>query len=369
MTKPKPTLADHVADPDLYLSKGLTQSPLPMAIRQHKVYVFDEEATSHALSLSTNKPLGISQLIDVAEPPYDHMFIEMPSAAVTAFRRWYLESKGVSKEEAEFKFPPRPVNVRMGIVISRKEDILTIQCIEHGQDHEWPRVFEWPVYFEISLSDFRFEKVKEAGVVNEGDRLRLSRKGALSRKEQEGRLWGFEPDTPGLMAHLKGRARLGISEHWAPLIMKDAATKVNDITKELTGFTRMALGCLAVLNIKMTALQKVEPKARHMKANRKGSKRLLDYSFVTMSVPGRVKNVDAYIRRQVRAESAKKRYHEVQGHYRHVKAQPSTPGWKEVTRNGETYWRKRIAPHHRGDIELGVVDRHHTVVKGDQPND
>ena len=359
MAKLHTTLADDMQDFDRYKLQSL-KSDTPKRIRHAHRMVLDDLATVMAIHISTVSPKKIDDLLHLCEPPFPSLWVEMSSRVVMRCRREIMMGQGATYEEALARFKnPQSEQVRMGVFIERREYGIEAWCVEH--DHDTLEVFDWPMHFELAIDGEKFERPKKDDIITDSRGVKVTHRGKTPLLSQTGLLWGYLDDQVGLR-NLNHKARALVPSYAMP-IYSDKEAK-NKILEELTGFPRMAVGILALINAMPMVREKVTPKGRRMNKNRKGTKPLLSHTVATMVVPKRVKDVTKYVNRQVSSEVAKKRYHEVRGHYRHLKEKPSTPGWKEVVVNGETLWRKHIASHHRGDISLGMVEHDETVVKG-----
>ncbi len=170
-----------------------------------------------------------------------------------------------------------------------------------------------------------------------------------------GNVWGFAEGTDGL-AGLEGRAYVD-----APRVHPN---DLNGLRASLPVFLRCVVAALAMLNSVPTVM--VESRPRGLRLVKGQMRPYADRTTVSLNIPKRVRAHRAYALKQINKEIHRKRLHEVRGHYRHVSHKPQAPGWTAGINpiTGEPCWRKSIAPHLRGDPNLGVLEAPVTMVHG-----
>lgn len=353
------TLADDASDPSNYSKvQSIAPATLHKEIRRYKVLTLDDDATRAALTLADSTPKSLADMLHAAVPPWDRLWIEVPSRAVVEHRRQHARSVG-----AKYAAETPPDHARVGLQITYVDDDpgphVKIHCFEHEAGSR--RVWEWPIGFDIGLGDTKFPRPPRERVSVTDDKTHALIRGTDKIIRQTSAIWGYEEETKGL-SNLNYRGRVGVAPHWMKMVTMEL---VSSTLKEVHGIPRLAVAVLSMLNTVMSVDPGSRPKGRRLSSSsRNKTLPYLERSVGYLNISPRIKKVNEYIAKAVSDEVSRKRYHEVRGHYRHVREKPSTPGWEECIVRGQTMWRKRIAPHHRGDIELGIVEHDVTVVVG-----
>jgi hypothetical protein len=358
------TLADLCADPRSFRdSAALLPPTTPRDIRQYRVLTLDDDTVQHAVILSAAYPKEVIDMLQIATPPWDKMWVEMSSKIVLEHRARVAEASGTS-----LNYNPRRDTDRIGMMFTRHGDFFNVMMFETGSEggpaSEYA-VHEWPIGFDIGIGDYTFDRMKQVGDHHRDGNGKLVFKLNNSTNtvaEQTAAIWGYRGKVKG-MSRLHSRARATTVPRFAQVLATNKDV-VSETVKEISGMTRLAVAILALLNTVSKVEAPTKPSGRRTTSS--GTIAYVERAVTYMQIGPRIRDREKYVRSAIRDEATRRRYHEVRGHYRHVKVKPSTPGWTEVQIDGETYWRKHIDAHHRGDIELGVVAHDVTVVTDPQ---
>jgi hypothetical protein len=319
---PRASLADDFTNPrcidpsdpyDAAVAQGL--------MAKCRRYVFDQAATDMAADLALLPPAQLARLLDACRPASEHVWIEMP------VRDFF--------ENSEFK--PVGVDTRCALLAQWNEATRSTHCmlIHHS---ERPLVRWWAPGFLIAHEGKPFKE----HISGYGDQLRRG-------------LWGFDYD-PG--PELWGRARITVS--------RSMGEHIRESGKDLmvpAGWTRFAIGALTILNSRSIEVSEpVRPAGQRLIGGL--SRPYTSLTPLRLSLPRRVRNRTGYLAREAAVQHTRRRLHEVNPHYRHLRRCPTAPGWQQIEIEGETFWRKRIDAFLRGDPDLGVVEHEVTIVKG-----
>ena len=346
------TLADMAQDPKNWV-KLAHPGDLPQRMREYKVLCLDDEVTVQACHLHHSKPRQIIEMLQVVEPPWPHMWVEMDANTLLGTRAELAKIHGGS-----YSYEKRPDNARVALRIDHHGDYLTVFVLETPL--EGKAVFEWPIGFDVAIGDHRFDRVRKSGIVDDHGPM-MQVRGRMSATEQSAVVWGYMPDVKGL-ASLNNRARVHSLPQYAHALDPGI---VRSCCEELGGTTRLVVSILAMLNTVLVVEPATRPKERFL--SRSGSKAYIERSVTYLNIGARIRNRTEYVRRSITDEVSRRCEHEVRAHWRYLRRKPSVPGWEQVEQNGETYWRKRIAAHKRGDPALGTTRGNVTVVTGRNP--
>jgi hypothetical protein len=141
--------------------------------------------------------------------------------------------------------------------------------------------------------------------------------------------------------------------------------------RELRGWVRRAVACLALLNTTIVQIgERQRPAGRFLIGGGSEPKPFLTRSTAVLNIPHRVRYIREYVEKEIRDEvnRVRKRRHKVKGHFRHLPYEPMNGhGWTPCFCPGREpgkYWHRHIHEHERGDETLGYVDHPYTVVRG-----
>lgn len=334
-----------------------TNEELRSYLRTARKYVLDDEATRLASNLSCSSPEQVARMLEVAVPPANVTWIEMPSAVMLDARRRAKDTAGFT-EAQEAYMDRRPADCRIGLLIiqdpglHKDGNVWGLYAVEHGDtvaEH-----FTWPIGFMVATEGRPF-------LPDESHDL-----GPLTEEFMTAKVWGYHETAPALKV-LNGRgfvimpSTYSRTERTKELVDGIAATAM----QELSGITRLAVACLAMLNaVPVIETEGRPPGSRLLKGGRTAP--LYARSTVSLSIPRRVRAKEAFARRAIAAEVKRKKLHEVRPHFRHLTRKPAQDGWTQAIHplTLQPCWRKKIDGHLRGDPELGVVEHRTTIVHG-----
>jgi hypothetical protein len=364
---PKATLADDIQDPRNDLSPNLPASELTrdrQAIAQARRFVLDHDAALLAVNLATTDPKGCLDLLANAEPGQEYTWIEYPQRAIAlktlAMASLENDTPEVELEAEILKLARIPAPCREGILVRNQGGSLYIHRFLHA---DAPTFGIFPIGWRVALDG----KITAGDVGDHEDTgsgtVVWAARGARPPHTQAAIIWGYDRNADeSRMKPLTGRACGTTHPRFMGALEASDANRAN---RAQAGHLRVALAMLAMLNSVATIEETTRPPGGRL--IRGAVRPYLSRAAVTITVPKRIRKVVEWARSEVRAAGARKKLHEVRPHFRHLKAQPRTPGWLEVQIGGETYYRKRIDGHLRGDPDLGVVEHSHTVVRGPKP--
>lgn len=331
-------------------------------IRQAEKIVLDDHAALMALDLSHSKPIDIMHMLDCALPPSNKVWLEWRSAPHAQRKAQYAMQNGNPWEHFN---SDRPSFSRCGVLIESFDIGFRIRCIEHFEDTH--KVMEWPLGYDVVNNS---EQTMAPGYLSsewDGKAFEVS-KGRKNLLDQTGLLWGYRPEMTGLY-NLNRKACGFIPQYYTVMYgaMDELEAVVNVSAQQLTGLVRQTVAMLAMLRTTMET--EVEPKEKGRYLIKGKTHPYYERKVARLNIPGRVRKVEAYVRKQIRDEANRIRHrlHKVSAHFRHAKEKPASDGWVRCYCPGREpgkYWHKRIEEHWRGDEELGIVERDHTVVHG-----
>jgi len=153
--------------------------------------------------------------------------------------------------------------------------------------------------------------------------------------------------------------------HWE-LTQKDDAASADQAVKEAmiaghrehSGDLRFLVTLLATLNCLPTIMTPVKPYKASFR-DKQGIRPYLTSSVVTINIPAKRSRLKM-AQKMLKTEIAKRRRHEVRGHWR--TADKAIDGWEPfMDERGRIRWRKWISAHMRGDGSLGFVNHDYEV--------
>lgn len=316
------TLADDIiAHPNARVPGTDVVMTAPEIVRDLRTadrYVLDGRGVQVMHQLAAQDPKDILRLLKVAKPANPLTWIE--------WETWQLFDERERTDPGwheRMAVDRRKPGQRSGIfVLIRDDGSLHINAIEHQADSRLP--LYWPLGFNLFIEP-EDQAPDMATVCN---------------------VWGYEETADDL----KVLARHGrFSAHPSyPL----SERKLGSLAKQLSGFTRMTVAVLAMLNTIAEKSESTRPRRRFIAGGR--THPYVERRFLTVHVPKRVTDVTRWANRE--AVLYHKRLHQVRAHWRYLKDRPNTAGWEHVEIDGVDYWRKTIEAHLRGNADLGIVE-------------
>jgi hypothetical protein len=325
-------LAEIAGQPSAY---HVVSDDLPGLIRQAHVIVISDELIEAVVDLGHAEPRVINALRLGFHLPWPVIWMEYSHGA-------FVEALAAKSGE-----PPAEVDRMSGMLLWQRHDgLIELACVAGPEPGKSTRPLEWPIRFIFSPDERLAEPLKDSGEFDY--RSGFHRVGSI---EYSRAVWGYRTDSPVELGDLHQRAYVALPQPYGRLAMGDPKPFQTAII-ELSGVVRMALAAIALVN--GPTLRVPEKPASPRVLVRGKSVPAREREVVTLHLPKRVKDRTAYILRTVR-EGCKRRLHQVRGHYRYLAREPKAAGWQRVEIAGETYWRKWIAAHERGNAELGTV--------------
>lgn len=328
------------------------------ALRRAKRFVFDEAACRMAVRMigCPDGALNFPRFLDNAEHPTDVIWIEA-SAWVEQD-----EVRRLAAENPEWGMGTAgdaTVDDRTGWLFVRDRGVLQVFTWMHTVEG---MVATFPVYHLVSLGETRFPRLGPGDVLHDGQSVLVQGKsGRGTYEEQTAITWNIEGADPKVVKPLIGRARI-VTRLSGLSLLRGEAARFNWFARNAARGLPFALCYLAMLNTIAFVDEEARPPGQQLIGGT--SRPYLTRCAAKVVVPRRIRRVTKWALDEMRAAAARKRLHEVSAHYRHLRHKPLTDGWVEVEIEGETYWRKRIDQHLRGDPDLGVVEHDVTLVKG-----
>ena len=330
------TLFDDLQDPKTHVRKHPYPEDVAVLsrLKHARRFMLDEQASLLVDLLCRTNPKELLRILQVAAPPARTTWVEMYQPGV----------KRSGSGALLYKF---------GALVQTGEEggTLSITQTSHVAGVSTPDTLHRPL-----PGTARFDGPEQLRTAMLSSIFTVALDGAPYKKlgaAKTAAIWGFEPDTEGL-AGLDGRIRVPGNAELVDL--KNLSL--------LSIFLRATVVSLAVLNSVPTVM--VESRPRGLRLVKGQMRPYADRTTVSLNIPKRVRAHRAYALKQINKEIHRKRLHEVRGHYRHVSHKPQAPGWTAGINpiTGEPCWRKSIAPHLRGDPNLGVLEAPVTMVHG-----
>lgn len=358
---PKALLADDIMDPRLNIMKdqaGLNPM-IARYVQQARKFVLDEQATVLAARLSCAMPGEVGRMLKVALPPAELTWIEMPTKVMQVARNMET-GRQLSAQEQDHIFSLND-SAKTGLLIHHKGDMLHIYVIDHAEGLAFPRYMPWPVCYDVALEGTPFIEVMKQDI---DVLLTCWPTIEAAMTNVAGVSWGYD-ETQIDVSPLVGRA--SARQAFVAGSMADGSVKAElivEVLKQLSGITRLAVATLAMLN--SVPVVYAEGRATGGRLLKGGLKPYFEAKTASLAIPRRVRRPVEFARRAIALEVKRKRLHEVRGHYRHLGRKPKASGWVEGINplTGERCWRKPVAPHTRGDPQLGKVEPKTTIVHG-----
>lgn len=376
--RPEKLLCDIMSDPKLYRIRRHgnfnLKTPVPYQIREYEKIVLDDDAIKMALVLASSTPIQILHMIDAALPPSTKTWIEWSSRAALNTLKEHQEM-GLSIPMAPEAFATeRPLWARCGVMIETKEDGYHITCVESGETEA--QIWEWPVRFVITKTSDG--KVDPFAVLESTYDAKITMTGSGKASEQAAVVWGYTKNYKGI-SNLSHKGCIHVPPHMTLLIAgladgdmstaRQAHKIIRRTANELSGLTRQVVAILAMLHTSMEVSEPTRPAGRFI--GRGGQpKPYAERRVARLLVPGRVRNVEGYVRDRIKDEADRIRHrrHKVKAHFRHSQFLPlNGEGWVRCYcpgRDPGKLWHKKIDEHYRGDAELGFVTHDYTLVSG-----
>jgi hypothetical protein len=315
-------LADLASRPEAY-PLGI-ENMARLVAASHKM-VLTDETLELVMALRHQPPKVISDLRRQSRPPFTSLFVE---ADLQHYRRLL-----------NFETPESEDGARTGLLILNGETAhsFLIRVIDSvGPVTRHGKVLNWPIMYGCSYTD---EPLPSRPVVE---------------SLYEARVWGYTDDID--VRPLHSMAGVKTDEN---LPIKLAANAF----AETAGILRYAVAVLSLLNGPATLHEPPQGSKGQRTLIHGRSHRLCTPTIIRIEVPKRVRDKSGYVLKAAR-EGAKKRLHEVRGHWRHVDHCPATAhapdsGWEK---GPDGRWRRWIAEHERGDETLGDLRGRVTVL-------
>lgn len=375
--RPEKILADQLTNPKAYrLQRNPTlkiESPIPKTIGQYEKIILDDQAIRLAIRLTNCKPIDLLKMLDVALPLSEKLWIEWPSRSMLEEQK-KMQDEGLSFPATEHAWGiTRPDWARCGALIQTLPEGYSIACVEHAEEEGL--VYEWPVRFVIVKDSQQEVRAKNTSL----EEHKFILKGTATPTQSAGVVWGYGSQTVGL-SNLKHKGTIHIPSHMTLLIYglsggdhQHSKEIIINTTKELSGFPRIVVAILAMLHTSMHIDEPIRPRGQFMAKGGK-PKPFSERRIARLLVPGRVRDLDNYVRKQIRDEGnrIRKRRHKVKAHFRHSHFLPlNGEGWVKCYCPGREpgkLWHKKIDSHWRGDESLGTIEHDYTLVSGPTTN-
>lgn len=296
-------------------------------VRQAHKMVLPDDVVPLVQHVRTQPPATINHLRRLARPPFPIMFVEA--------------SLGAYVHALNHECPPERERDGTGLLVIDRPDQHLFEC--HIIDSVGPmdkggggHVLNWPIRFSVSYDDAPHPVCPD----DIPDRV-------------EHTLWGYHESVNIAPLHRRG---------WAAPYNGVSLGNGAEAMRETQGAMRYAIALLALLNgpAELEAPDR-SVKPRSMLLFRQPRKAATP-SIIRIDIPKRVKHAGDYVLKHAR-EGTGKRLHDVRGHWRVVTRRPLTSHapdalWEPC----EGGWRRWIASHERGNIDLGDLRGRVTVL-------
>jgi hypothetical protein len=330
-------LADLASHPASYQFK-MSAAP---AVSRAKKFVIRDSGLAAIAALRTNMPERMNELRQMAHLPYDEIFVEYNMGA---YRASFGGNRHVG-DDADTS----------GVLITKvADDLFQFQVIDSiGPVRSSGRVLLWPVKYLISTTN-------DDVAVDESQYRVKDGRHPLGSPEYDASCWGYSHaptprETAKLMKPLRNKIMCvsTVNSH------DDREVKLLQSTiKETSGISRHIVGFLALLN---GPAERIQSDVTGRKIIHGTTRRAAVPEYITMRVPKKVANYERFVFNACR-EAARKRLHDVRGHYRYLRRQPNALNWERVEIEGEVMWRRWINAHERGSEEMGDLRGRTAVV-------